>query len=71
MVKELKGIVVFDGIVIVKVYLFVEFDFFYEKIEVMDVESEVKCFESVLEVFRIEFLMICEKVVKDLGEDKV
>ncbi|HHQ0081966.1 TPA: phosphoenolpyruvate--protein phosphotransferase, partial [Listeria monocytogenes] len=37
---------------------------------VTDVESEVKRFESALEVSRTELSMIREKAAKDLGEDK-
>lgn len=70
MAKELKGIAASDGIAIAKAYLLVEPDLSYEKTEVTDVESEVKRFESALEVSRTELSMIREKVAKDLGEDK-
>ncbi|EEY3878774.1 phosphoenolpyruvate--protein phosphotransferase [Listeria monocytogenes] len=70
MAKELKGIAASDGIAIAKAYLLVEPDFSYEKTEVTDVESEVKRFESALEVSRTELSMIREKAAKDLGEDK-
>ncbi|PXC29086.1 phosphoenolpyruvate--protein phosphotransferase [Listeria monocytogenes] len=70
MAKELKGIAASDGIAIAKAYLLVEPDLSYEKIEVTDVESEVKRFESALEVSRTELSMIREKAAKDLGEDK-
>ncbi|HDV6589065.1 phosphoenolpyruvate--protein phosphotransferase [Listeria monocytogenes] len=70
MAKELKGIAVSDGIAIAKAYLLVEPDLSYEKTEVTDVESEVKRFESALEVSRTELSMIREKAAKDLGEDK-
>ncbi|EAG4379935.1 phosphoenolpyruvate--protein phosphotransferase, partial [Listeria monocytogenes] len=59
-----------DGIAIAKAYLLVEPDLSYEKTEVTDVESEVKRFESALEVSRTELSMIREKAAKDLGEDK-
>ncbi|EAC3471074.1 phosphoenolpyruvate--protein phosphotransferase [Listeria monocytogenes] len=70
MAKELKGIAASDGIAIAKAYLLVEPDISYEKTEVTDVESEVKRFESALEVSRTELSMIREKAAKDLGEDK-
>ncbi|EAE6311903.1 phosphoenolpyruvate--protein phosphotransferase [Listeria monocytogenes] len=70
MSKELKGIAASDGIAIAKAYLLVEPDLSYEKTEVTDVESEVKRFESALEVSRTELSMIREKAAKDLGEDK-
>ncbi|EJA9851753.1 phosphoenolpyruvate--protein phosphotransferase [Listeria monocytogenes] len=70
MAKELKGIAASDGIAIAKAYLLVEPDLSYEKTEVTDVESEVKHFESALEVSRTELSMIREKAAKDLGEDK-
>ncbi|MCR34405.1 phosphoenolpyruvate--protein phosphotransferase [Listeria monocytogenes] len=70
MAKELKGIAASDGIAIAKAYLLVEHDLSYEKTEVTDVESEVKRFESALEVSRTELSMIREKAAKDLGEDK-
>ncbi|EMZ9844844.1 phosphoenolpyruvate--protein phosphotransferase [Listeria monocytogenes] len=70
MAKELKGIAAPDGIAIAKAYLLVEPDLSYEKTEVTDVESEVKRFESALEVSRTELSMIREKAAKDLGEDK-
>ncbi|EAG4404717.1 phosphoenolpyruvate--protein phosphotransferase [Listeria monocytogenes] len=70
MAKELKGIAASDGIAIAKAYLLVEPDLSYEKTEVADVESEVKRFESALEVSRTELSMIREKAAKDLGEDK-
>ncbi|EAD9709161.1 phosphoenolpyruvate--protein phosphotransferase [Listeria monocytogenes] len=70
MAKELKGIAASDGIAIAKAYLLVEPDLSYEKNEVTDVESEVKRFESALEVSRTELSMIREKAAKDLGEDK-
>ncbi|EKR0694040.1 phosphoenolpyruvate--protein phosphotransferase [Listeria monocytogenes] len=70
MAKELKGIAASDGIAIAKAYLLVEPDLSYEKTEVTDVESEVKRFESALEVSRTELSMISEKAAKDLGEDK-
>ncbi|EKF1858518.1 phosphoenolpyruvate--protein phosphotransferase [Listeria monocytogenes] len=70
MAKELKGIAASDGIAIAKAYLLVEPDLSYEKTEVTDVESEVKRFESALEVSRTELSMIREKSAKDLGEDK-
>ncbi|MBF2456331.1 phosphoenolpyruvate--protein phosphotransferase [Listeria welshimeri] len=70
MVKELKGIAASDGIAIAKAYLLVEPDLSYEKTEVTDVESEVKRFESALEVSRTELSTIREKAAKDLGEDK-
>ncbi|HAB0442049.1 TPA_asm: phosphoenolpyruvate--protein phosphotransferase [Listeria monocytogenes] len=70
MAKELKGIAASDGIDIAKAYLLVEPDLSYEKTEVTDVESEVKRFESALEVSRTELSMIREKAAKDLGEDK-
>ncbi|EAC5844811.1 phosphoenolpyruvate--protein phosphotransferase [Listeria monocytogenes] len=70
MAKELKGIAATDGIAIAKAYLLVEPDLSYEKTEVTDVESEVKRFESALEVSRTELSMIREKAAKDLGEDK-
>ncbi|MCD2246970.1 phosphoenolpyruvate--protein phosphotransferase [Listeria marthii] len=70
MAKELKGIAASDGIAIAKAYLLVEPDLSYEKTEVTDVESEVKRFESALEVSRKELSMIREKAAKDLGEDK-
>lgn len=70
MAKELKGIAASDGIAIAKAYLLVEPDLSYEKTEVTDVESEVKRFESALEVSRTELSMIREKAAKDLGEDK-
>ncbi|HAA8704997.1 TPA_asm: phosphoenolpyruvate--protein phosphotransferase [Listeria monocytogenes] len=70
MAKELKGIAASDGIAIAKAYLLVEPDLSYEKTEVTDVESEVKRFESALEVSRTELSMIREKASKDLGEDK-
>ncbi|HBM4630445.1 TPA: phosphoenolpyruvate--protein phosphotransferase [Listeria innocua] len=70
MAKELKGIAASDGIAIAKAYLFVEPDLSYEKTEVTDVESEVKRFESALEVSRTELSTIREKAAKDLGEDK-
>ncbi|EAD8074271.1 phosphoenolpyruvate--protein phosphotransferase, partial [Listeria monocytogenes] len=65
-----KGIAASDGIAIAKAYLLVEPDLSYEKTEVTDVESEVKRFESALEVSRTELSMIREKAAKDLGEDK-
>ncbi|WP_446934633.1 phosphoenolpyruvate--protein phosphotransferase [Listeria monocytogenes] len=70
MAKELKGIAASDGIAIAKAYLLVEPDLSYEKTEVTDVESEVKRFESALEVSRTELSMIREKAAKDIGEDK-
>ncbi|HAB7772063.1 TPA_asm: phosphoenolpyruvate--protein phosphotransferase [Listeria monocytogenes] len=70
MAKELKGIAASDGIAIAKAYLLVEPDLSYEKTEVTDVESEVKRFESALEVSRTELSMIREKAAKDLGEEK-
>ncbi|MBC1703810.1 phosphoenolpyruvate--protein phosphotransferase [Listeria welshimeri] len=70
MAKELKGIAASDGIAIAKAYLLVEPDLSYEKTEVTDVESEVKRFESALEVSRKELSTIREKAAKDLGEDK-
>ncbi|EFO7245836.1 phosphoenolpyruvate--protein phosphotransferase [Listeria cossartiae] len=70
MAKELKGIAASDGIAIAKAYLLVEPDLSYEKTEVTDVESEVKRFESALEVSKKELSMIREKAAKDLGEDK-
>ncbi|EDN8805538.1 phosphoenolpyruvate--protein phosphotransferase [Listeria monocytogenes] len=70
MAKELKGIAASDGIAIAKAYLLVEPDLSYEKTEVTDVESEVKRFESALEVSRTELSMIREKAAKDLDEDK-
>ncbi|EAF1869682.1 phosphoenolpyruvate--protein phosphotransferase [Listeria monocytogenes] len=70
MAKELKGIAASDGIAIAKAYLLVEPDLSYEKTEVTDVESEVKRFESALEVSRTDLSMIREKAAKDLGEDK-
>ncbi|ENG2520325.1 phosphoenolpyruvate--protein phosphotransferase [Listeria monocytogenes] len=70
MAKELKGIAASDGIAIAKAYLLVEPDLSYEKTEVTDVESEVKRFESALEVSRTELSMIREKAAKDLGENK-
>ncbi|EKZ4439325.1 phosphoenolpyruvate--protein phosphotransferase [Listeria monocytogenes] len=70
MAKELKGIAASDGIAIAKAYLLVEPDLSYEKTKVTDVESEVKRFESALEVSRTELSMIREKAAKDLGEDK-
>ncbi|EAD9504523.1 phosphoenolpyruvate--protein phosphotransferase [Listeria monocytogenes] len=70
MAKELKGIAASDGIAIAKAYLLVEPGLSYEKTEVTDVESEVKRFESALEVSRTELSMIREKAAKDLGEDK-
>ncbi|EAE5920861.1 Phosphoenolpyruvate-protein phosphotransferase of PTS system [Listeria monocytogenes FSL J1-208] len=70
MAKKLKGIAASDGIAIAKAYLLVEPDLSYEKTEVTDVESEVKRFESALEVSRTELSMIREKAAKDLGEDK-
>ncbi|EAH0812513.1 phosphoenolpyruvate--protein phosphotransferase [Listeria monocytogenes] len=70
MAKEFKGIAASDGIAIAKAYLLVEPDLSYEKTEVTDVESEVKRFESALEVSRTELSMIREKAAKDLGEDK-
>ncbi|HBM3495137.1 TPA: phosphoenolpyruvate--protein phosphotransferase [Listeria innocua] len=70
MAKELKGIAASDGIAIAKAYLLVEPDLSYEKTEVTDVESEVKRFESALEVSRTELSTIREKAAKDLGEDK-
>ncbi|MFM0920564.1 phosphoenolpyruvate--protein phosphotransferase [Listeria monocytogenes] len=70
MAKELKGIAASDGIAIAKAYLLVEPDLSYQKTEVTDVESEVKRFESALEVSRTELSMIREKAAKDLGEDK-
>ncbi|EAD2557403.1 phosphoenolpyruvate--protein phosphotransferase [Listeria monocytogenes] len=70
MAKELKGIAASDGIAIAKAYLLVEPDLSYEKTEVTDVESELKRFESALEVSRTELSMIREKAAKDLGEDK-
>ncbi|EAG9229629.1 phosphoenolpyruvate--protein phosphotransferase [Listeria monocytogenes] len=70
MAKELKGIAASDGIAIAKAYLLVEPDLSYEKTEVTEVESEVKRFESALEVSRTELSMIREKAAKDLGEDK-
>ncbi|EAC9719216.1 phosphoenolpyruvate--protein phosphotransferase [Listeria monocytogenes] len=70
MAKELKGIAASDGIAIAKAYLLVEPNLSYEKTEVTDVESEVKRFESALEVSRTELSMIREKAAKDLGEDK-
>ncbi|EOA2657555.1 phosphoenolpyruvate--protein phosphotransferase [Listeria monocytogenes] len=70
MAKELKGIAASDGIAIAKAYLLVEPDLSYEKTEVTDVESEVKRFESALEVSRTELSMIREEAAKDLGEDK-
>lgn len=70
MAKELKGIAASDGIAIAKAYLLVEPDLSYEKTEVTDVESEVKRFESALEVSRTELSMIREKAAKELGEDK-
>ncbi|HAA7177504.1 TPA_asm: phosphoenolpyruvate--protein phosphotransferase [Listeria monocytogenes] len=70
MAKELKGIAASDGIAIAKAYLLVEPELSYEKTEVTDVESEVKRFESALEVSRTELSMIREKAAKDLGEDK-
>ncbi|WP_446934607.1 phosphoenolpyruvate--protein phosphotransferase [Listeria monocytogenes] len=70
MAKELKGIAASDGIAIAKAYLLVEPDLSYEKTEVTDVESEVKRFESALEVSGTELSMIREKAAKDLGEDK-
>ncbi|EAG9432249.1 phosphoenolpyruvate--protein phosphotransferase [Listeria monocytogenes] len=70
MAKELKGIAASDGIAIAKAYLLVEPDLSYEKTEVTDVESEVKRFESALEVSRTELSMIREKAAKDLGEDR-
>ncbi|EAG0203541.1 phosphoenolpyruvate--protein phosphotransferase [Listeria monocytogenes] len=70
MAKELKGIAASDGIAIAKAYLLVEPDLSYEKTEVTDIESEVKRFESALEVSRTELSMIREKAAKDLGEDK-
>lgn len=70
MAKELKGIAASDGIAIAKAYLLVEPDLSYEKTEVTDAESEVKRFESALEVSRTELSMIREKAAKDLGEDK-
>ncbi|EAE5891400.1 phosphoenolpyruvate--protein phosphotransferase [Listeria monocytogenes] len=70
MAKELKGIAASDGIAIAKAYLLVEPDLSYDKTEVTDVESEVKRFESALEVSRTELSMIREKAAKDLGEDK-
>ncbi|MBC2182417.1 phosphoenolpyruvate--protein phosphotransferase [Listeria sp. FSL L7-0233] len=70
MAKELKGIAASDGIAIAKAYLLVEPDLSYEKTEVTDIESEVKRFESALEVSKKELSMIREKAAKDLGEDK-
>ncbi|MBF2389015.1 phosphoenolpyruvate--protein phosphotransferase [Listeria welshimeri] len=70
MAKELKGIAASDGIAIAKAYLLVEPNLSYEKTEVTDVESEVKRFESALEVSRTELSTIREKAAKDLGEDK-
>lgn len=70
MAKELKGIAASDGIAIALAYLLVEPDLSYEKTEVTDVESEVKRFESALEVSRTELSTIREKAAKDLGEDK-
>ncbi|EPC4998730.1 phosphoenolpyruvate--protein phosphotransferase [Listeria innocua] len=70
MAKELKGIAASDGIAIAKAYLLVEPDLSYEKTEVTDVESEVKRFESALEVSSTELSTIREKAAKDLGEDK-
>ncbi|MBF2679850.1 phosphoenolpyruvate--protein phosphotransferase [Listeria innocua] len=70
MAKELKGIAASDGIAIAKAYLLVEPDLSYEETEVTDVESEVKRFESALEVSRTELSTIREKAAKDLGEDK-
>ncbi|WP_270998842.1 phosphoenolpyruvate--protein phosphotransferase [Listeria seeligeri] len=70
MAKELKGIAASDGIAIAKAYLLVEPDLSYEKTEVTDVESEVKRFESALEVSKTELSAIREKAAKDLGEDK-
>ncbi|KNX61526.1 hypothetical protein JT65_14530, partial [Listeria monocytogenes] len=70
MAKELKGIAASDGIAIAKAYLLVDPDLSYEKTEVTAVESEVKRFDSALDVSRTELSMLREKAAKDLGEDK-
>lgn len=63
MFKLIKGIVVFDGVVIVKVYLLVELDLIFDKNEkVIDVEGEVVKFNSVIEVFKVELIKIRNNV---------
>ncbi|KXX15761.1 hypothetical protein AWI83_15740 [Listeria monocytogenes] len=67
MAKELNGIAASDGLAIAKAYLLVEPDLSYEQTEVTDDESEVKRFESALEVSRTELSMIREKAAKDFS----
>lgn len=63
MFKLIKGIVVLDGVVIVKVYLIVELDLFYDSNEkVIDIESEVEKFNDVIEVLKIELIKIRNNV---------
>ncbi len=70
MVKELKGIAASDGIAIAKAYLLVEPDLSFEKSEVADAESEVKRFQSAVDVSKSELSKIREQAAKSLGEDK-
>ncbi|EIA21264.1 phosphotransferase system enzyme I [Listeria fleischmannii subsp. coloradonensis] len=70
MVKELKGIAASDGIAIAKAYLLVEPDLSFGKSEVADAESEVKRFQSAVDVSKAELSKIREQAAKSLGEDK-
>ncbi|WP_088809476.1 MULTISPECIES: phosphoenolpyruvate--protein phosphotransferase [Listeria] len=70
MVKELKGIAASDGIAIAKAYLLVEPDLSFGKSEVADAESEVKRFQSAVDVSKSELTKIREQAAKSLGEDK-
>ncbi|EMG29274.1 phosphoenolpyruvate-protein phosphotransferase [Listeria fleischmannii 1991] len=70
MLKELKGIAASDGIAIAKAYLLVEPDLSFGKSEVADAESEVKRFQSAVDVSKAELSKIREQAAKSLGEDK-
>ncbi|WP_099223212.1 phosphoenolpyruvate--protein phosphotransferase [Listeria costaricensis] len=70
MVKELKGIAASDGIAIAKAYLLVEPDLSFGKSVVSDAESEVKRFQSAVEISKSELATIRDKAAESLGEDK-
>ncbi|WP_239256493.1 phosphoenolpyruvate--protein phosphotransferase [Listeria ilorinensis] len=70
MAKELKGIAASDGIAIAKAYLLVEPDLSFGKSVVSDAESEVKRFQSAVEVSKSELETIRAKAAESLGEDK-
>lgn len=69
--KVLKGIVVSDGVVIVKVYMLVDLDLLFEKIIVFDMDVEVVWLYDVFDVFKVELKVIKDKVVENLGEEEV